>query len=66
MMVTLAPLDRGSGPPGVFGRAGEIILAGEQIERTYFSIDLPDPAAQIAVDAVEIEIALEDAGPPCL
>ena len=34
--------DSGSGPFSIFRRAGEIILAGEQKERAYFSIDLPD------------------------
>ena len=56
-------VDRGSGPLGVFRRAGEIILAREQVERTYFSIDFLDPAAQIAIDPIKIQIALEDAGP---
>src|SRR5882672_6543752 len=54
--------DRGGGPLGIFRRAGEIILAGEQKQRTYFSINPPDPATQVAVDPVEIEVALEDAG----
>ena len=41
---------------------GKILLAREQIESAYFSIDPLDPSAQIAIDAVKIEIALEDAG----
>src|ERR1700704_7082854 len=48
-------------PPGIFRRAREIILAGEQIQRTDLGIDGLDPAAQIAVDAIEVQIALEDA-----
>src|SRR5260370_5825331 len=54
--------DRGGGPLGIFRRAGEIILAGEQKQRTYFSIDLLDPAAQVAVDSIEIEVAFKYAG----
>src|SRR6201999_4351104 len=48
-------------PQRVLRRAGEIIFAGEQIERTDLGVDLLDPSAQVAVDAVEIQIALEDA-----
>src|SRR5206468_6272910 len=46
--------------------AGEIILAGEQIERAYFSIDFGDPAAQIAIHPVKIKVALEHARPTLL
>ena len=54
--------DRGRRALGIFRRAGEIIFAGEQKQRqTLVSIVL-DPAAQIAVDPIEIKIALEDAG----
>ena len=53
-------IDGGGGPFCVFRRAGKIILTDEQIQRAYFSIDLLDPPAQIAIDPVEIEVALED------
>src|SRR3981081_1786411 len=53
--------NRGGGPLGIFRRAGEIILAREQIKRTYPGIDRLDPAAQVAIDAIEVQIALEDA-----
>src|SRR3954452_20992271 len=52
---------RGGGPSCILRRAGEIILAGEQKQRAYFSIDLLDPAAQIAIDPIEIEVAFENA-----
>src|ERR1700754_1035917 len=58
--------NRGCSAFGVFRRAGEIILAGEQIERAYFSIDLCDTAAQIADHPVEIKVALEHARPALL
>jgi hypothetical protein len=47
----------------ILGRAREVVLAGQHIERTALRIDAGDFLAQVAVDAVEIEIALEDAGP---
>src|ERR1700738_4850973 len=50
-----------SRPHRVFRRAGKIIFAGKQIKRTDTGIDLVDPAAQVAIDPVEIQIALEDA-----
>ena len=49
-----------------FRRAGEIILAGEQKERAYFSIDPLDPATQVAVDPIEIKVPLEHARPALL
>src|SRR6476661_1691370 len=58
--------DRGGGPFGVFGRAGEIILAGEQKEWAYFSIDLLDPSPQVAVNPIEIQIPLENTRPALL
>jgi hypothetical protein len=42
-------------PPGVFRRAGEIILARKQIQRAYFSIDPLDPAAQVAAVPGHVE-----------
>src|SRR5882724_2051039 len=56
-------VDRGGRPHRVFRRAGKIIFTGEQIKRTHTGIDVLDPAAQIAIDPVEIQIALEDARP---
>jgi hypothetical protein len=66
MIETLGPPDCGGGPFTIFRCTGEIILAGERIQWAYFSIDFLDPAAQNRVDAVEIEVALEDPVPPCL
>src|SRR5260370_39189563 len=58
--------DRGSRPHRVFRRAGKIIFAGEQIKRTDAYIDLVNPPAQVAIDPVEIQIALKTPGPPCM
>src|SRR5713226_2672526 len=52
--------------------AREIVLAGEQIERADARIDDAHPAAEIAIDAVEVQVTLEHAGttlhvhPECL
>src|SRR5262245_24964793 len=58
--------DGGRGALCVFRRTGEIILAREQEERAYFSIDLPDLSPEIAVDPVEIEVSLEHPRPALL
>src|ERR1700730_4934660 len=50
----------------ILGRAGEIILAGQQEQRAPAGVDRGNPPAQIAVNPVEIQIALEDAGPTLL
>src|SRR5678816_739581 len=55
-------LDLGSGALRVLGRTREVVLAGQQVERTLRGIDLADAIAEIAVGPVEEEIALEDAG----
>src|SRR3990170_1687010 len=55
-------LDLLRGAARVLGRAGEVVLAGEEIERTGGRVDLPDAVAEVAVGAVEVEVALEDAG----
>ena len=47
----------------VFGRAGEVILAGQEIERADGRIDFLDAPAQIAIDPVEIQIAFKYPGP---
>jgi hypothetical protein len=65
MMVTLAP-PIAAAVRCIFRRAGEIILAGEQKERAYFSIDPLDPATQVAVDPIEIKVPLEHARPALL
>jgi hypothetical protein len=49
-----------AGNPGgrahrVFGRAGEVVFPGEQIERAARRVDAGELAAQIGVDAVEVE-----------
>ena len=46
----------------VLGRAGEIVLAGEQVKRAGGRIDAVDLAAQITVDAIEVQVTLEHAG----
>ena len=50
-------------PQRVLGGAGEVVLAGQQIERADAGIDRLHLLAQVTVDAIEIEIAFEDAGP---
>src|SRR5260370_23912641 len=42
--------------------AGIVVLAGQQKQRAAFGVDLRDPAANVAVDLVEIEVAFENAG----
>src|SRR5580692_5205581 len=54
-------LDRCSRPQRIVRRAGEIVLAGQQIERTGAGVDPLNAAAQVAIDPVEVKIALEHA-----
>src|SRR4029078_9686078 len=56
----------GRGSLRIFRRAGEIILAGEQKQRAYFSIEPLDLPPEIAVDPVKIEVSLEHARPALL
>src|SRR5262247_1331650 len=44
-----------------FGRARIIVFAGEQEQRAAFCVDQIDAVADVAVDLVEIEVALEHA-----
>src|SRR5580704_19698073 len=46
----------------VLGSAGEVVLAGQQVEGTDLGVDALHLSAQIAVDAIEIERALERTG----
>ena len=43
------------------GCAGIVIFAGQQEQRTAFDVDLVEPVANVAVECVEIEVALEHA-----
>src|SRR5262245_61710365 len=52
----------GSSAQRILRRAGEVVFAGQQIERAGTGVDGTDLGAKVAVDAVEIEIALEHAG----
>ena len=47
---------------GHFGGASEIVFAGEKKHRQ-FARDFRDLVAVVGIDAVEIQIALEDTGP---
>ena len=47
-------LDRGSRSFSIFRSAGKIIFAGQEIKRAGAGIDPLDPAAQIAIDPVEM------------
>src|SRR3546814_14972526 len=40
-----------------------IVLAAEQVERAAGGVDLAEPAADVAVDGVEEQVAFEDARP---
>src|SRR4051812_45811658 len=44
------------------GGAGIIIFAGQEIKRRGAAVDLVDPAADVAIDLVEMQVALEHAG----
>jgi len=59
-------LDLGRRALGVGRRAREVVLAREQVQRTGPGVDLADTVSKVAVRAVEEEIALEHAGPPCM
>lgn len=47
-------------------RTGIIVFAGQQKKRATFGVDPADPIADVAVDLVEIQIALKTPGPPCM
>src|SRR3989337_28046 len=49
------------GAERVFRRAGEVVFAGEKIERAPGGVDLADAVAEVTIGAVEEEVALEDA-----
>src|SRR5215211_1627134 len=49
------------GPERILRRAGEIVLAGEQVQRTRACVDRPHLRAQIAFHPVEIQVTLEHA-----
>src|SRR5690606_15096956 len=55
-------LDAAGGLLTIFGRAGVIILACEDVERAFGSIETSNFIANIAFGPIEIEIALEHAG----
>src|SRR5262249_5936760 len=59
----LRATDRLGGEQRVFGGAGEVVLAGEQIQRAASGVDSAQLAAQISIDPIEVQIALEPAGP---
>src|SRR4051812_728841 len=48
---------------GALGGAGIIVLASEQIERAAARVDLVELARDVAIDHVEVQVALEHAGP---
>ena len=62
MMVGFGAFDAAGQLAGVVGRAGVVVLAGEQIERAFAGVDLGHAAAHVAVGGVEVEVALEHAG----
>src|ERR1700689_4628377 len=47
-------------------RAGKIVFPGKQIKRTGGRVDPFDAAAQVAIDPIEVKIALEHAWPALL
>src|ERR1700730_15086663 len=59
-------VDSGCRAHRIVGRAGEIILAGQQEQWAAAGVDRGNAPPQITVNAIEIQIALEDAGPTLL
>src|SRR5690349_12967098 len=47
---------------GGFASAGIVVLTGEQEQRTTLDVDLVDAAANVTVDHVKVEVALEHSG----
>jgi hypothetical protein len=56
------PRDAGGRRARVLGRAGEVVLAGQEVEGAARRVDPRDAVAQITLDTIEVEVPAEDAG----
>src|SRR5204862_7795071 len=56
-------LDGGRRAPRVIRGAREVVLAGEENERAPARVDRVDLSTQVALGAIEVEVAAKDAGP---